>query len=57
MPGFDGTGPDGRGPMTGGGFGYCDEKTPRSEMTPRGSRPIRMGRGRRGGLRNGRRSR
>jgi len=23
MPGFDGTGPLGRGPMTGGGFGYC----------------------------------
>jgi hypothetical protein len=23
MPGFDGTGPSGEGPMTGGGFGYC----------------------------------
>ncbi|MFA5430750.1 MAG: DUF5320 domain-containing protein [Candidatus Omnitrophota bacterium] len=23
MPGFDGTGPDGRGSMTGGGRGYC----------------------------------
>jgi hypothetical protein len=23
MPGFDGTGPRGDGPMTGGGFGYC----------------------------------
>jgi hypothetical protein len=23
MPGFDGTGPLGHGPMTGGGFGYC----------------------------------
>lgn len=23
MPGFDGTGPMGRGPMTGGGRGYC----------------------------------
>ena len=23
MPGFDGTGPFGDGPMTGGGFGYC----------------------------------
>ncbi|MCK4390511.1 MAG: DUF5320 domain-containing protein [Desulfobacterales bacterium] len=23
MPGFDGTGPVGQGPMTGGGFGYC----------------------------------
>lgn len=24
MPGFDGTGPGGQGPMTGGGFGYCN---------------------------------
>jgi len=24
MPGFDGTGPLGRGPMTGGGRGYCN---------------------------------
>ncbi len=23
MPGFDGTGPRGRGPMTGGGGGFC----------------------------------
>lgn len=23
MPGFDGTGPRGQGPLTGGGFGYC----------------------------------
>lgn len=23
MPGFDGTGPAGQGPMTGGGRGYC----------------------------------
>ena len=23
MPGFDGTGPGGAGPLTGGGFGYC----------------------------------
>ncbi len=23
MPGFDGTGPTGKGPRTGGGFGYC----------------------------------
>jgi len=23
MPGFDGTGPQGQGPRTGGGFGYC----------------------------------
>ncbi len=24
MPGFDGTGPSGMGPMTGGGRGYCN---------------------------------
>ena len=24
MPGFDGSGPSGRGPMTGGGRGYCN---------------------------------
>lgn len=23
MPGYDGMGPDGRGPLTGGGRGYC----------------------------------
>ncbi len=23
MPNFDGTGPHGKGPMTGGGMGYC----------------------------------
>ena len=26
MPRFDGTGPDGRGPMTGGGRGRCTSK-------------------------------
>lgn len=25
MPGFDGTGPGGQGPMTGGGRGFCAE--------------------------------
>lgn len=25
MPGFDGRGPDGRGPMTGRGMGYCND--------------------------------
>jgi hypothetical protein len=28
MPGFDGTGPRGRGPMTGGGRGFCVLKAP-----------------------------
>lgn len=27
MPGFDGTGPRGQGPMTGGGFGRCGGAT------------------------------
>ncbi|HOB17284.1 MAG TPA: DUF5320 domain-containing protein [Candidatus Methanoculleus thermohydrogenotrophicum] len=29
MPGFDGTGPMGQGPMTGGRFGYCHPATRR----------------------------
>ncbi|NMB37952.1 MAG: DUF5320 domain-containing protein [Firmicutes bacterium] len=33
MPRFDGTGPMGDGPMTGGGFGYC--YTPRSSLEVR----------------------
>ncbi|MCF7792040.1 MAG: DUF5320 domain-containing protein [Victivallales bacterium] len=40
MPGFDGTGPLGEGPMTGGGFGYCNpgsaERT--GGLAPRGFR-------------------
>lgn len=47
MPGYDGTGPSGRGPMTGGGRGFCGAE---------GIRPARpaafgFGRGFRGGLR------
>lgn len=34
MPGFDGTGPRGMGPMTGGGRGLCN---------PRGTRGLRRG--------------
>ena len=34
MPGFDGTGPRGMGPMTGGGRGFC---------SPRGLRASRRG--------------
>ena len=30
MPGHDGTGPRGHGPMTGGGRGYCILKMPRT---------------------------
>lgn len=28
MPGFDGTGPMGIGPMTGGGWGWCNPSAP-----------------------------
>lgn len=32
MPGFNGTGPRGLGPMTGGGFGLCTGYSPTSSM-------------------------
>jgi uncharacterized protein DUF5320 len=35
MPGFDGTGPRGMGPMTGGGRGFC--AIPMPYATPRGT--------------------
>ncbi len=31
MPGFDGTGPQGRGPMTGRGMGFCVLKGPKGK--------------------------
>jgi len=34
MPGFDGTGPRGLGPMTGGGRGFCALKMPRKPDAP-----------------------
>ena len=33
MPGFDGTGPMGTGPMTGRGMGYCAVPLPRSRYS------------------------
>ena len=36
MPGFDGTGPRGLGPMTGRGEGYCAIKIPESGEPPYG---------------------
>jgi len=38
MPGFDGTGPRGAGPLTGGGRGYCAVSLPnaRTGALPRG---------------------
>ena len=44
MPGFDGTGPRGQGPMTGGGRGYCAVPVGGS-----GRQPGRGGFGGRGG--------
>jgi len=35
MPGFDGTGPMGMGPMTGGGRGFCSPWGIRAYGTPR----------------------
>ena len=46
MPGLDGTGPGGQGPMTGGGFGRCTDSA-------NSTRPI--GRGLGGGRRRGNR--
>ncbi|MBW2622597.1 MAG: DUF5320 family protein [Deltaproteobacteria bacterium] len=54
MPGFDRTGPSGRGPMTGGGFGYCGagartgtgyRSGNRGDMGRRGGFGQRFGRG------------
>ena len=41
MPGFNGTGPNGQGPMTGGGRGYCSTPNAGAQQ-PYGRR---MGRG------------
>ena len=38
MPGFDGTGPRGMGPMTGGGRGYCSPRGFRAGRAPYGGR-------------------
>ena len=36
MPRFDGTGPQGQGPMTGRGEGYCATRIPESGQVPYG---------------------
>ena len=38
MPGFDGTGPGGMGPMTGGGRGFCGSFGVRAAWQPYGMR-------------------
>ncbi len=47
MPGFDGTGPQGNGPMTGGARGYCNPGYRQSNFAY--GRGYGMGRGFRGG--------
>jgi len=48
MPGYDGTGPCGHGPMTGRGKGYCLLKIPRTSNEPltgfvgRSGQPVRI---------------
>ncbi len=39
MPGFNGTGPNGMGPMTGGGRGFCN---PRGGIPQQGAFPRRL---------------
>ena len=51
MPGFDGTGPNGQGAMTGGGGGYCAVNV-HAERGPRGTGRGFGGRGGRRGFRN-----
>ena len=48
MPGFDGTGPQGQGPMTGRGEGYCAIRLPEPGGVPVGyagwqGSPVRLG--------------
>ncbi len=50
MPGFDGTGPQGMGPMTGGARGFCN---PNSAYRPVYGGGFGMGRGFRGGFGGG----
>jgi hypothetical protein len=38
MPGLDGTGPRGEGPMTGGARGYCAPSADQVPQGPRGAR-------------------
>ncbi|MBN1522545.1 MAG: DUF5320 domain-containing protein [Candidatus Aureabacteria bacterium] len=52
MPGFDGTGPRGMGPMTGGGRGFCVLPAERVYARPYGARPFSRGAGRGRGWRN-----
>lgn len=45
MPGFDGTGPQGQGRMTGRGMGYCTSYIPRASSPDINPRAVYGGRG------------
>lgn len=40
MPGFDGTGPRGLGPLTGGGRGFCLVNTSQAPVQPTPVQPV-----------------
>jgi hypothetical protein len=46
MPGYDGTGPRGMGPMTGGGRGFCAVPATGNTLRPRAGRVFGRGAGR-----------
>ena len=52
MPGFDGTGPGGSGPMTGGGRGYCSNEGSYNFSRPSLRRGVSFGYGRGRGYRH-----
>ena len=54
MPGFNGSGPMGAGPMTGGGRGYCNPAYSGNERPMGYGRGMAYGRGFRGGSAPGR---
>ena len=53
MPGFDGTGPSGMGPMTGGGRGFCNPSQASPTWGPGYGRSFGRGYGRGGGFGRG----
>ena len=40
MPGFDGTGPRGLGPLTGGGRGFCQVNNSQAQVQPTPVQPV-----------------
>jgi predicted DNA-binding protein (UPF0251 family) len=54
MPNFDGTGPEGKGPMTGRGYGKCEGAKGAKNSSDQAARPLGRGMGRGLGLGRGR---